>query len=465
VKNKIILILLSGILTLSACAKGESAPSKPETNTSESNTSETNNSEANTSETNPSEVSSSEANTSESDSSENSVGQQQTTFVQDSANIVCAWISAAEPHDSLGLMYDPTILKFGKDTDTEPTVALLRFALPADILEDEVQSARLVLKSAEPTVALPDTISVGAVLKDWDMGWVNYAEFQQYLPPEQTAEVTALDDGYFAIDVTNVVKSWLQGDLGNNGFALVGTKSGENHSIYSSYTENKDFIPRLEVDYLHGERDIYGKFDYSQQIDGNCLSYTLRDTDGIYHDGLGIDYEKWVDLYYGTADASAGEEGDINAVLPDMTQKVLDYVNAHAETLKISEIRVLDRFDDYIDPAKEYRVALRVGARDSGGEFGVIDAEDFDYHFQAQLSGGSWAEKMPQDPSRVVPGSHAGLAPQKLQWDTSPMWGNDKWNNFYTSQAVYFAVTKDSDSFTSHLGGKFAIDNHDSIKN
>jgi hypothetical protein len=454
-KNKKMLALLVGILVLCACTKGESASNSPGTNTSETNTSKTNISDSNTS----------ESNISESNTAENQDEQKQITFVQDDANIVCAWISAAEPHDSLGLMYDPSILKFGRDTEGEPTVSLLRFALPADILDDEVQAARLVLKSAESTVFLPETISVGAVKKDWDMGWVNYAEFQQFLPSEQSIQVTTLDDGYFAVDVTDIVKSWLRADLGNNGFALVGTKSGETYSVYSSYTENKDFIPRLEVDYQQGERDVYGKFDYSQQMDGNCLSYALRDTDGIYHDALSIDYDKWVELYYGGKDASDGEEGDINAVLPDMTQKVLDYVNDHAESLKISEIRVLDRFDDYIDPANEYRVALRLGARDSGGEIGVIDAGDFDFHLQAQLRNGSWAEKMPQDPSRIVPGSHAGLSPQKLQWDTSPMWGNDKWNNFYTSQAVFFAVTKDSDNFTSHLGGESAIDNHDSIKN
>jgi hypothetical protein len=178
-------------------------------------------------------------------------------------------------------------------------------------------------------------------------------------------------------------------------------------------------------------------------LDGNCLSYALRDTDGIYFDALGLDYTQWVALY---------NAGGVDEILPSMTQSVLDYVNAHADALKISNIRVIDGFDAAIDPETEYRVALRIGARDSGGVFGVIDEGDFDFHLQAQLKNGTWAEKMPQDPSRVVPGSHAGLSPERLQWDTSPMWGNDKWNNFYTSKAVYFAVTKDTDAFTAHLG-------------
>jgi hypothetical protein len=52
---------------------------------------------------------------------------------------------------------------------------------------------------------------------------------------------------------------------------------------------------------------------------------------------------------------------------------------------------VIDRFSDYIDPTKEYPIALRIGARDSGGEIGVIDAQDFDFHLQAQMVNGSWA--------------------------------------------------------------------------
>jgi hypothetical protein len=301
------------------------------------------------------------------------------------------------------------------------------------------------LKANAEDASAPKSVSVGAAGKEWDLGWVSYEGFKAFLPAETTVSVTEDGEGWYAIDVTKIVKDWLDGEHGNNGFALTGVTDGEEYAFYSSYAVDAENAPKLEVNFTKGVRAVYGKFTYSEQTDGNCLSYALRDTDGIYFDALGIDYSQWVSLY---------NESGINAILPTMTQTVLNYVNSNAAALKISSIRVIDGFNGEIDTANEYRVAMRIGARDSGGIFGVIDEEDFDYHFQSQLSNGSWAEKMPQDISRIVPGSHAGLSPENIQWDTSPMWGNDKWNNFYTSSAVFFAVTKDSDGFTAHLSEK-----------
>jgi hypothetical protein len=66
------------------------------------------------------------------------------------------------------------------------------------------------------------------------------------------------------------------------------------------------------------------------------------------------------------------------------------------------------------------------------------------------LKDGSWAEKLSGDHSRLTAGSNAELDPSKYPWDSAFQWGYEKWNDYYNSDPVYFAVTKTTDDFTSH---------------
>jgi hypothetical protein len=81
-------------------------------------------------------------------------------------------------------------------------------------------------------------------------------------------------------------------------------------------------------------------------------------------------------------------------------------------------------------------MALRVGYHEADGE------TDFDFHYRAQIADGSWAEKLPSVPSHVVPGSNAALDPASHPWDANYEWGYEKWDNYYDSPIVFFAITK-----------------------
>ena len=79
-------------------------------------------------------------------------------------------------------------------------------------------------------------------------------------------------------------------------------------------------------------------------------------------------------------------------------------------------------------------------------------AGNFDFHMWAQINTGQWAQKFMSAPSEIVPGTPPGVSPEKYAWDATLQWGQEKFFGFYTSKAVYFAVTKDVDGFTQHKG-------------
>jgi hypothetical protein len=177
------------------------------------------------------------------------------------------------------------------------------------------------------------------------------------------------------------------------------------------------------------------------------MSYALRDTSGIFYD----------DLF--SADDTAAfqaiyDEGGTDAALQFVKEKVFAYIDKNQQALGVSSYREIDGFDAPIDTATEYRVCLRVGFRDRSFPEGIQVDQDFDYHFKVQLEDGTWAEKTPGEPSRVCPGTHAGLDVARFPWDESYLWGYERWNDFYDSGAVYFAVTKDGDAFTQHMAGE-----------
>jgi hypothetical protein len=75
----------------------------------------------------------------------------------------------------------------------------------------------------------------------------------------------------------------------------------------------------------------------------------------------------------------------------------------------------------------------------------------FDYHFWAQLSDGRWAQKFPLDTSEIIPGAAPGVSPGKYPWNSALQW-LPKFQGYYTSQVIFFAVTKYTDEVTRHRG-------------
>jgi len=187
-------------------------------------------------------------------------------------------------------------------------------------------------------------------------------------------------------------------------------------------------------------RDLsYGKFGYAAVAgpddveSANCLAYALRHLTPIYIEEMGTSMEELRAAYY---------SGGLQAQTELTAQTLEDYVNSHKEQLAIDNFRRLDSFNAPIDPDTEYRIALR------GGIQGYTD-DDPDYHFWAQLNDGRWAGKYPWADSGIMVGTAGNLSPDDYQWDGGWMWGYDRTVNQYTSDVIYFAVTKTTPDFTS----------------
>ncbi|MDR1465972.1 MAG: hypothetical protein LBJ11_11835 [Oscillospiraceae bacterium] len=252
-------------------------------------------------------------------------------------------------------------------------------------------------------------------------------------------------DGWISIPLTDQVKSWLSGALQNNGVALF----GDDGTLYAfdDYEENG---PYLLASSAVGDRALsYGKFGYKEMRNpegkdsgSNCIAYALRDEDPIEYEHLRADKKEMARVY---------EQGGLDALTDYNARLVTDYVETNGAGLKISGFRVLDDFDSTIDPAKEYRIAMRMGVVPLDGvvDFEDEDADAVDFHWWLQLNDGRWAQKFPTGDSKLVPCSGPGISPGKFPWHASYFW-TPKSRDYYTGKIVYFAVTKDTDEFTRH---------------
>ncbi|MDR2296227.1 MAG: DNRLRE domain-containing protein, partial [Clostridiales Family XIII bacterium] len=256
------------------------------------------------------------------------------------------------------------------------------------------------------------------------------------------------DEGdWYGVDVTDIVREWLAGDSPNYGFALAGTETGEVTSFWSAYGDDEANYPRLSVRYYgSAPAEKYGKYGYAEQPEeaGNCLSYALRDTDAIYADAL-----------FDTADADEFEKlyvAGLGGAMAYFEDTLFNYIETHKEALGIESWRRLSGFDDAIDPEREYMIAMKIASRPGDSDAAAdATAAGIDYHFRVRLDDGRWAEKVPHTVSRVTPGSNAAFDTGKYPWDAVFQWGYPKWTDHYDSPALYFAITKNTDTFTAHM--------------
>ncbi|MDR3277459.1 MAG: DNRLRE domain-containing protein [Oscillospiraceae bacterium] len=359
--------------------------------------------------------------------------------VRDAEGTAAAHISEKEPDAGAGDTGDMSVVELGKDAAGLRAAALFRFNPPAGIPASAVRGAyfyiRLKSGGAPALRALEMTQSWYTVSATW-------ADAAAGISREGATGLSEdAGDGWYKIDVTDLVKGWLSGETNNNGFAVEESRSGESAEFYSVLNAEDENCPKLVVAFTpapDGER--YGKYAYDVQINGNCMSYALRDHDMILYD----------DLFNTEALQSAYDAGGENGALAYVKAQVLDYAEQHKDALKITAIRELSGPRAELDAENEYRIALRIGFRDRSVAEGIQVDEDFDYHFWAQLADGGWAEKTPQEGSRRVPGSSFTTDPGEYPWHQGYMWGYEKWNNYYTSDVAYFAVTKAVDTFTDH---------------
>ncbi len=373
-----------------------------------------------------------------------------------SGNSVSAWFDENEPDDFMGVNIDSETMRVGKSPQGQDIFSLLHLPLRADLLPDEIESAKLYLRIAEGET--PSALDIGFAGEFWGE---NVTALSGAKKLKNSASVSSVDvkkeeNGWVSMDITGYVTEWLSGDVPNYGLVMLGKTAGEQTVFASYWDEGSKTPPRLEVRGVIGDRDLsYGKFGYlrhpelesddaiiSENETANCLSYALRDTDVIGAEELALDYGVLTEIY-----RESGED----AVADFCAGKVAEYVERNKSGLKISSFRQIEGYDSEIDPKKEYRIAFRVGCRLYGDDDVLDDVEgNFDYHVRAQINTGQWAQKYMFDPSEIVPGTHPGVSPEKYPWDSTLEWGWEKFFGTITSKAVYFAVTKDVDGFTQH---------------
>jgi hypothetical protein len=348
-------------------------------------------------------------------------------------------------------------MRVGKTSGGNDVFSFIHLPLRGTFLWNEIQSAELFLKVVEGDT--PSSLRIGFLKGFWSNGITDLAAAQKLIDPESAAavDVKNVEKGWVRVDITDYVKDWLSGETQNNGLVLLGNTEGELTRFASDWYEAGENSPRVEVKGVVSDRDLsYGAFSYlrhpenesddaviAEDETANCLSYALRDTNIIGAEELGLSYSEMTDIY-----KARGED----AVADYCALKVSDYVQRNKDGLKISGFRQIESFDSEIDPKKEYRIALRVGCRLYEGEEVLNDTDGFNYHLWAQINTGQWAQKVMFSPSEIVPGTPPGVSPEKYPWNGTLGWGESMTYGFLTSKAIYFAVKKDVDGFTRHLG-------------
>lgn len=351
-----------------------------------------------------------------------------TIIIKDNDFTVCAGVSQSDPEKNIESIDDLVL----KNTSQESQAVLIRMPLPAGITAEDLVSASLRLKKKSGDTP---TLQATGITKGWDRLEVNWNELKDAFSATNAEKITEKEDkDWYRIDVTEIAKGWLKGDTGNYGLLLEEMQPDKETTFFSSY-ENLENCPELVLTYRKTEQ-LAGKFDYQKQESGNCLSFALRDKSPILATDLQLDEDQLQKLY---------QEKGVDAAADYVEELALAYIQEHKEELQIREIRKLSSFDEEINPEKEYRIVTKIGAEEN-----FDGSLNFDYHWQVQLSDGSWAEKFGFTDSRMVPGSNAKLDPALYPWDQNEFWGSQKWDAFYNSKSAYYAVEKETVEFTTH---------------
>ncbi|MDR2162871.1 MAG: DNRLRE domain-containing protein [Clostridiales Family XIII bacterium] len=356
---------------------------------------------------------------------------------------ITGWVSEKRPDENVTLDKDVSYIEVGLGNDGKQSMGLVRFDLPSGVTPDDLVSARLSMKKKDGD---EPTFSAGAADISWGYAIVDWNSLKDKVAFRDGSPVSEKEDGdWYGLDVTDIVREWLGGERANYGFALAGIEKGKVANLWSAFGDDEANFPRLSISYTEGKpSQKYGKYAYHEMPEesGNCLSYALRDKDDIYDADLLTDADK--------AALKKAHASGTDAVLQYLKGKVGDYIEAHKDKLAIESWRPLSGFDDPIDPEKEYLVEMKIG--EGGMDEGEMSAfGDYDYHFRARLDDGRWAEKIPHVRSRITPGSNESFDTGKFPWDSTFQWGNPKWTDYYNSPSLYFAVTKTTDEFTSHM--------------
>jgi hypothetical protein len=354
------------------------------------------------------------------------------------------------PENSCGIDIEPGTMRVEKTAFGGEIFSFVRVPLGIEFFANEITEAKLFLYAADS--ALPKKLLVGTVSGRWTLYTPTSAEAKALVDNNRLKAATLKpeDDSWVSVSVTEIVKAWMRADILNFGFALF-PLSGEAQGVFADMYNSDENKPYLKVSGRAGKRPSgYGKFGFTRvpeegglddTVNGNCLSYAVRDSVPVYLEDLGSSYPEVNRVL-----SESGEDGVVEYI-GGLFEK---YVEEHKEGLRVSKLRRIDNFNSSIDPAKEYRIVLRAGCYATGDQPLSEDARNFDFHFLAQLDDGRWSQKYGGNYSEIIPTTGPGVSPEKYYWEMT------KYGYLYRSKLIYYAVTKDTDEITVHRPSPFA---------
>jgi hypothetical protein len=362
------------------------------------------------------------------------------------------------PENSCGL--DTRTMRVEKTAFGGEIFSFVRVPLGIEFFANEITEAKLFLYAAENTP--PKKLLIGTVSGRWTLYTPTYAEAKALVDNNKLRAVALKpeDNGWISVSVTEIVKAWMRADTQNFGFALF-PLAGEAQGVFADMYNSNENKPYLKVSGQIGKRPSgYAKFGFTRlpeegglddTVNGNCLSYAVRDSVPVYLEDLGSSYPEVNRVL-----SESGEDGVVDFI-GDLFEK---YVEEHKAALQVSKLRRIDGFKSSIDPAKEYRIVLRAGCYATEDQPLSENARNFDFHFLVQLDDGRWSQKYGWTYSEIIPATGPGISPEKYFWEMS------KYGYLYRSKLLYYAVTKDTDEITVHRPSPFAdVELYDYVNN
>jgi hypothetical protein len=353
------------------------------------------------------------------------------------------------PENSCGMDIETGTMRVEKTAFGGEIFSFVRLPLGIEFFANEITEAKLFLYAADS--APPKKLLIGTVSGRWTLYKPTLAEAKE-LVDNNGLKAVALqpeDDGWVSVLVTEIVKAWVRADILNFGFALF-PLAGEAQGVFADMYNSDENKPYLKVSGRVGKRPGgYGKFGFTRlpeegrlddTVNGNCLAYAVRDSVQVLLDDLGSNYREVNRVL-----SESGEDG-VADFIGGLFEK---YVEKHKAALRVSKLRRIDGFNSSINPAKEYRIVMRLGCYATEDQPLSKKAHNFDFHFWSQLADGRWSQKYGGSYSEIIPATGPGVSPEKYYWEMA------KYGYLYRSKLLYYAVTKDTDEITVHRPSPF----------
>ena len=286
----------------------------------------------------------------------------------------------------------------------------MKYTLPSGISASQVTSAYVYLLKKEHKAP---TIKAYRVTSDWSSSSITWNSKPSYSTAYASGVATNTVGEWYGLNVTTLVKYWLNGTYPNYGMVLKEpseTDSAQKTKFYSSDAPSPN-KPELVINYTY-----YGSRPYqdTSRRNVNCMGYALEYEDYIASEMLNI------------------VRSEINGMT---VAELQEYIKGKAESWMNTNIgssnwSSIDSYNSSIN-TNWFRIILRVGFIDLDGDNRLDASETYDYHWWYQTNTGNWADKLAYLPSEYRSGT-ANINPANVDWINGRL--------YYSSSGVFYQI-------------------------